>query len=48
MRLRACEIVDPRAIWGRPWGELRWAEQVELLAYAEERALEGVREADSG
>lgn len=38
--LRAIERVDPRAVFGRPWGELSGPEQIELLAYASLRAAE--------
>jgi hypothetical protein len=38
--LRACERVDPRAVYGRPWDKLSFAEQKELLAFEWLRAAE--------
>jgi hypothetical protein len=44
--LRAVETVDPRSYYGRPWNELTYREQVELMAFSILRMEEKVPEED--
>lgn len=43
-QLRAIELVDPRSYFGKPWCDLTYKQQIDLLAYAilrmEEKAPE--------
>lgn len=40
MGLRACERIDPRAVYGKSWMRLSWCEQVELIAFDIQRRVE--------
>jgi hypothetical protein len=42
MMLRACERMDPRAFFGKPWNALSCSEQLELLGYHAQRVHEEV------
>ena len=43
MILRAVERVDPVALYGKPWRDLKLKEQIELLAFSDIRQREDAR-----